>query len=150
MLDLVQVGNLQAIRALGRSDLILKMEIIKKSSYAVIILLAVLLAKTPLVLAAIGIVTSVIATIVNTFPNKKLIGYGFRTLFEDILPNLVPAAIMTGIVLCMNQLKVNNYLLIVLQIIIGFATYFLLCVVLKNENLSYIKKNIRNLLKGGV
>ena len=34
MLELIQIGNINAIKALGRSDLILKMEVIKKVTYA--------------------------------------------------------------------------------------------------------------------
>lgn len=149
MLDLIQVGNLQAIRALGRSDLILKMEIIKKSSYAVVILLAVIFSPSPLVLAASSIVTSIIATIVNTYPNKKLIGYSFKNLFEDILPNLVPAVIMAVIVLAMNGLKLNMYLLLVVQILAGIIIYVGLALVFKNKNLIYMKDTVLELLHKG-
>lgn len=143
MLDLIQVGNLQAIRALGRGDLILKMEIIKKSSYAVVIVIAVILAKTPLLLASAGIVTSMIATAVNTYPNRKLIGYGFLQLFRDLIPNLLPAALMAGIVLFMNRLNLNMVLLVFLQLLVGGASYILLCAVFRNENLRYLKNMLQ-------
>ena len=147
MLDLIQVGNLQAIRALGRSDLILKMEIIKKSSYAVVIAFAVILAKTPLLLASTGIATSLIATIVNTYPNKKLIGYGFLQLFSDLIPNLLPAILMAGIVLLMNRLNMNMYLLILSQLLVGCMSYILFCTVFRNENLLYIKNSFSGILR---
>ena len=147
MLDLIQVGNLQAIRALGRSDLILKMEIIKKTSYAVVILLAVILAKTPLLLASTGIITSIIATIVNTYPNKQLIGYGFLQLFSDLVPNLIPAILMAVIVFFINRLNLNMYILIILQLIVGCVSYALLCFAFRNENVLYLKNNLSGVLR---
>ena len=43
MFNIIQTGNLQTIRAIGRSDVILKLEIIKKSLYLVLIILALLI-----------------------------------------------------------------------------------------------------------
>lgn len=149
MLDLIQTGNLQAIKALGRSDLILKMEIIKKAAYFFIIVLFVWLSKTPLVLAISSIVTSIIATVVNTYPNKKLIGYGFKSLLKDLFPNLLPASLMCGLVFSMNYLNMNIYLLFVIQIVSGFTAYILFCWIFHNENLEYLIECLQEIKNRG-
>ena len=149
MLDLIQIGNLQAIKALGRSDYILKMEIIKKVSYAIIIIVFVIMSDSPIALALSSLVCGVVATIVNTYPNKKLIGYSFAGLLRDTMPNLIPAAIMGAVVYFMNGLSINVYLLLVLQVFAGCVIYFGIAFLLKNENLIYIKDNYKSLLHRG-
>lgn len=147
MLKPVQHGNLQAIRAIGRSDIVLILEIIKKSSYAVIIALFVIFTDTPILLAVSGIVTSLLASLINTFPNRKLIGYSYRKQFSDLLLNFITSAVMCGAVYAMNFLPLNLYLLFFLQIVAGFAVYIGLNALLKNKSLFYLLDSAKGVLK---
>ncbi len=138
MLDLIQIGNINAIKALGRSDLILKMEIIKKSLYAVVILSFVLWGGSPIVLATSTIICNLIATVVNIYPNRKLIGYGYRDLLQDMFPNLIISVVLCICVSLMNYLKMNLIVLLALQIVVGILLFLGLSIITKNQNFKYI------------
>lgn len=147
MFDIIQIGNLQTIKAIGRSDLSLIMEIIKKSSYFVIILAFIFLSDSPVMLAVSSIVCTLVATVINTFPNRKLIGYKYRYQLMDIAPNLAIALIMGGIVYLMNGLNISPVILFGLQIVSGAALYILLSIVTKNENFKYLLSTAMHMLK---
>ena len=146
MFNPIQRGNLQAIRAIGRSDVFLILEIIKKTSYLIIILLFVFLTHDPIVLAASGIITSLLASLINSFPNRKLLGYGYRMQFSDLFTNLVTSSIMGIIVYFMKDLPFNIYLVTLIQILSGIIIYFGLNIIIKNSSLLYLKASIKGFL----
>ena len=147
MFNIIQNGNLQVYRAIGRSDLILKLEIIKKSAYFVVILLFVLLTNTPQYLALACIVNTFIATIVNTAPNCKLINYRYRLQIADLLPNLIIAIIMGVAVYFIGLIKMHVILSFVVQVISGVAIYVVLSVITQNKNYKYLLNMIKSFLK---
>lgn len=147
MFNIIQAGNLEAIKAIGRSDIILKLEIIKKSSYFVVILLFVLFTDSPEMLAISAIVCTIIATVVNTNPNRSLIGYRYRDQIKDVCPNLLIAAIMGVIVLLMNQMPFNPVLVLIAQIMVGAVVYVVLSYITKNENFMYLLNMVKQLVK---
>ena len=147
MLKPIQDGNLQAIRAIGRSDIILKLEIIKKTSYFVVILLFVLLTNSPVLLAASGIITSILASLINTRPNIKLIGYKMSLQVMDLLPNFITSVIMGFAIYLMNFLNLNLLALTALQIIVGVLLYSILNIIIKNKSFYYLFNTIKGALK---
>lgn len=138
MFNIIQNGNLQTIRAIGRSDIILKLEIIKKSLYFLVIGLTVLFARDPVVLALATVVNTVIALAVNTAPNRKLIGYRYRAQLADILPNLLIAAVMGVAVYFMAMLPLPSVLVLCLQCVTGGVLYVLLSVITANKNFYFL------------
>lgn len=147
MLKPLQTGNLQAIRAIGRSDIILILEIIKKTLYAIIILLFVFFTDTPVLLALSGILTSLLASLINAFPNKKLIGYGYGKQFHDLFLNLFFAILMGVGVYLMRYIPLNLYALTIIQIISGILFYFGINLLFKNKSLLYFLDTIKGFLK---
>ena len=144
--DLIQVGSIQAVKAIGRSDAMLKMEITKKTVYFAIIALFVCFAKQPLALAYTGWLTCLWATLVNTYATRKLIHYRYRQQILDILPNLAASVVMAVCVYCMNFIHLNAFILLPLQIVAGAVIYVGLCIVGKNENLGYLLKTLKETL----
>ncbi len=142
MFNIIQNGNLQTIRAIGRSDIILKLEIIKKSLYFLVILTAILLAKAPYWLAVATIVNTAIAIVVNTTPNRKLIGYKLRLQAMDLLPNLLLAIIMGAAVYALNFLQMNALVKLIVQCICGVAVYVGLSILTKNDNFNFLLKTL--------
>ena len=149
MFNIIQNGNLQAIRAIGRSDIILKLEIIKKSAYFIVILCFVLFSNSPQLLAAATVVNTILATLVNTFPNRKLIGYRYRLQLADLLPNFILALIMGVLVYLMNFIPINKLLLLVLQVASGVIIYLALSIITRNENFKYFLNLAKNMLLKG-
>ncbi len=145
MFNILQTGNLQTIRAIGRSDIILKLEIIKKVSFFIVIALFVFFTNSPQWLAMSVIVTTLIATVCNFLPNKRLIGYKYRYIISDILPNLLLSVIMMAVVMFVGGLSVNLLLKLVIQVICGAAVYVLLSIIFKNPSFKYVLSMISGL-----
>ena len=138
MFNVIQTSNLQAIRAIGRSDVILKLEIVKKSLFFVVIALFIYFADSPYMLAVSGTVCSIFATIINAYPNRKLIGYKYRYQISDIIPNLAISVVMGVIVYFVGLLPIGLILKVMIQIIIGILSYLLLSVITRNSSFNYL------------
>lgn len=115
--------NLQAINAMGRSDIYLKLEIIKKVMGVAAIAIAVLFFDTPIAVAVTGVITDMIGTFLNAFPNKKLAGYAFAEQLRDLLPSLLASVVMMASVLAVGMLPLGNFAILVLQVIAGVLVY---------------------------
>jgi len=143
MFNLIQQGNLQTIRAVGRSDIILKLEIIKKSLYLLVIIGALILSNTPEALAATALINTLIAMIANSAPNKKLIDYGFKQQMRDILPNLVISVVMGGAVYAIGYLNLPVWLTLMAQIVGGIGIYIAINILIKNPDFGYMWKTLK-------
>ena len=147
MFNIIQVGNLQAIKAIGRSDISLILEITKKSIYFIIIIAFVFLSGSPEMLAISSIVCTLVATLVNTFPNRKLIGYKYRLQILDLLPNFIMSVIMCVLVLLVGMINLHPVATLLIQVFVGAASYILMSLITKNENLIYLLNLAKNFLK---
>lgn len=133
--------NLQAISAMGRSDIFLKLEIIKK-----VVGVTALIISVPfgvIAIAGIKIVTSILSTFINAYPNKKLLNYSYIEQIKDILSPLIMSAIMLIAVYFMKYLEINIYILLVLQVIVGAIIYIASAYFTKSDNLKYIIDTIK-------
>ena len=147
MFMLLQTGNLQAINAVGRSDIVLKLAIIKKSISFILLFIVILVAPSPLWLASLGIVTSLIAYCINSFSNSKLLGYGFVEQVIDILPNLLSAILMACIVYLIGNVHLSLFPLLTVQIIAGVLVYTGLAILTRNSNLKYCLDTFKFVVK---
>lgn len=93
--------------------------------------------KTPLSLASIGIVTSLIAFIINATANKKILKYGFGEQIKDIFPNLLISLLMSIIVYFVGKLNISLLPLICLQLIVGVIIYIVISLIFHNPSLYY-------------
>ena len=136
----VHTANLNAIKALGRSDLFLKLEIIKK----IIGLAAVLITMKISVMAMAYslLVTSVLCQIINSWPNKKLLAYDYLDQLKDMLPQIVLSCIMGGCVYSIQFVGFNDVLTLALQTVVGFVIYALFSKLFNIESFNYIFNTI--------
>ena len=147
MFQLLQTGNLQAINAVGRSDIVLKLAIIKKSINFIFLFILIWIAKTPFSLAALGIVTSAIAFFINAKANKKILKYGFREQVADILPNFLSSVIMAIVVILVGRIEMPLLPLIFVQILSGAGVYVLEAIITHNSSYFYCLDTVKGYLK---
>lgn len=137
----VHTANLNAIKAVGRSDLFLKLEIIKKL-LGIIILLSVI--KYGVMAIACGeIIVSIFAQMINAWPNKKLLNYSYTSQIKDILPTIVLGAVMGIIVNQFNRMSYSAITVLIIQIIVGALFYIIGSVITKNDSFIYLWKIIK-------
>lgn len=141
----IHSGNCEAIKAMGRSDVYLKMEIIKKTCYFLIIGLSIVITDSPVTLAYSAIICTAVAIIVNCVPNIRLLGYKVKYQILDILPNLLCALIMCLIVRLIDMEGVSLALKMLIQIVAGAIVYVLICALTRNESLFYVWESIKQL-----
>lgn len=132
----IHTANLNAIKAMGRSDYFLKLEIIKKC-----IGLALLFATMFISVKAIAygmLASSFISQIVNAYPNRKLLDYGYVQQMKDILPAILLAVFMMGCVYCVTFLGLSDILTLIIQIPLGVLIYIGGSALLKLEAFQYL------------
>lgn len=127
----VHTSNLQAIKAMGRSDIYLKLEIIKKTYGLVAVTIAVVCFDSPMAIALSGVVTTMLSFFVNAAPNKRLIGYSYAEQMRDILPYFAASLVMLVGVLAVGKLPFGDLIVMILQVISGVVMYFAISAVFK-------------------
>ena len=140
----VHTANLQAIKALGRSDIFLKLEIVKK-----LMGVAVLVVTIPFGLYTMmwgRCVTTILSSFINAYPNKKLLRYSYIEQVKDMLPSFVLSIVMLVIVLLIQLLNLNNLITLILQIILGVIIYFGLAKLFKLECMTYIINTVKGIV----
>lgn len=85
--------NLRAITAMGRSDIFLKLEIIKKILAIVVIFTSIRYGVLAFVLAG-AVVSSPLSVLINSWPNRKLLGYSIRMQIIDVMPTFACCMVM--------------------------------------------------------
>lgn len=142
----IHTANLNAIKAMGRSDLFLKLEILKKV-FGICLLLATMW-HGPLVMAYGLLLGSLYSQIINTWPNKKLLNYSYLQQLKDIMPNILLAIFMGICVSMVGMLRLPSLIILFLQIIVGAAIYVLGSVILKNANYQYLWGIVKETILG--
>ncbi len=138
-------SNLNAIKALGRSDLFLKLEIIKKIVGILAIIITVRI--SVMAMAYSLLVTSVLSQIINSWPNKKLMNYRYLEQLKDILPGIGLAAVMGGCVYCINFIGLNMWLTLLIQVPLGVVIYIGGSALFKLEAFTYCLDLVKPFVK---
>ncbi|SFX01936.1 lipopolysaccharide biosynthesis protein [Ruminococcus sp. XPD3002] len=143
----IHTANLNAIKALGRSDLFLKLEICKKG-VGLIVLLSTMWFGV-MAMAYSLLFTSVINQIINSFPNKKLLHYSYLSQFKDMFPQIGLSLAMGGIVYCVQFIGLNDILTLMLQVIVGVVTYIVGSRLFHIESFDYLLNIAKGFLHKG-
>ena len=132
----IHTANLNAIKALGRSDVFLKLEIIKKIVGVVILLISM---RFGIIWIAISLLISdFLWQIINAWPNKKLINYSYMEQIQDIVPIIIIATIMGIVIVPLQFLKIHPIIILLLQVLLGIVVYLLESVIFKIDSYSYL------------
>lgn len=140
--------NLQAINSLGRSDIFLKLEVIKKGYNTLALILVVALFDSPLAIAMTGLVTTWIGWFVNARPNKKLISYSYVEQVQDIIPSFLMSLTMFGCVFGIGQIALPIIPKLLVQVVSGIAIYLLLSVIFRPSPYRLLMDNIKRIIFG--
>lgn len=141
----VHTANLNAINAMGRSDLFLKLEIIKK--VIGLTLLFITMRISVMAMAYSLLISGLLSQIINSWPNRKLLNYGYLEQVKDILPAILLAVIMGVIVYCVSFIGLNSALTLLIQILLGMFVYLMGSKLFKLESYNYLLDVIRNFRK---
>ena len=114
-------ANMQVIKASGRSDILLKLELIKKPLYLIFLIASI---KINVLAVAISMaIYNIVGMLINVKPNKKLISYSYKEQFRDIFPALILSIVMSLCILSIQFLDLNPFLELVLEVTCGALLY---------------------------
>lgn len=139
----IHTANLNAIKAMGRSDLFLILEIIKKGIGIIAILLTMFI--SPLAMAYSLLVTSVLNQIINSWPNRKLLGYSYENQLMDMLPQILLSAFMGAVVYCVQFIGLSSLITLLIQIPLGIIVYIALSKFFHIDSFDYSLSIIKSL-----
>lgn len=141
----VHTANLNAINAMGRSDWFLRLEIIKKIMGMTILLSTMWFGV--MAMAYSLLLSSVLSQIINSWPNRKLLGYGYLEQVRDFAPGILLAVIMGICVYFISFLHLSTIVTLLIQFIVGAAIYIGVSAILKLEEFEYLLGMVKSFLK---
>lgn len=133
----IHTANLNAIKAMGRSDLFLKLEIWKKVVGMILLLSTMFISVEAMAYSLL--ISTLTSMIINSWPNKKLLNYSFLEQMKDIFPSILLALGMGAVVYLIGYLPIPTLPLLLIQVICGGVIYIVGSAVFKLEPYVYVK-----------
>lgn len=141
MLYPLQAINLNMLKVQGRSDLFLKLEIIKIILAIPVIILGIFISIKAMIICMIF--NSFIAFILNSYYSGKKISYSSFNQLRDIFPSFLTAFTLASIIFLIGELTdFSNPITLLVQIIAGLILFFIINETLKLQDYIYIKLTV--------
>ena len=128
-----------------QSDIILKLEVYKKPVYVLLLIIGVKINVTAV--AVTMLVYSIYGNVVNAVPLKKEIDYTYREQLKDLSPAFLLSGVMGLLVYMVSYLKLNNVLLLFIQVLVGIALYLGMAMAFKVDTLKYLQNFLKEKMK---
>ena len=143
----VHTANLNAIKAVGRSDIFLKLEIIKKVLETGILLVTM---RYGVMAITLGLLASGFASIViNAWPNRRLLDLPFTRQLLDVLPALLLSLGMAAAIWPVTLLGVHDVVKLLIMVPAGVLIYVGVSALLKLDSFTYVLEIAKRLLRRG-
>ncbi|MDO4266557.1 MAG: lipopolysaccharide biosynthesis protein [Eubacteriales bacterium] len=158
----IHIANLQAINAQGRSDLYLKLELVKKALGLMVLFLSVRYGV--FVMITLKSLMDFVCTVINAWPNRKLLSYGPLRQWRDVLPEFMISCVMGILVYLLPggvqglfgtaggpaaMLLQSSLFWLCIQIAAGMVLYAGLAWVFRLESFFYLKEVLRGMRPRG-
>lgn len=140
----ISSANLTAIKAIGRSDIYMKLETIRRIVMLAILLISVFCFNSIIAIVIGFAISSWIDVAIIMVPVKKLLGYGFIELVKDVWKVLLAVLIMSVAVYFIGLIKLPTIAVLCLQIIFGVIVYVLACFIIKEKSFFELLAFIKN------
>lgn len=137
--------NLNILQVLGRSDIFLYLEVVKKVVGLIPIVIGVFCGIYYMLIASI--LTGVICLYLNTWYTGRALNYTFWKQLRDIGPSYLTALLIAISVYFLKYLSLPYFVILLLQIIIGVITGFVVSELLKFEEYMELKSILIKTIK---
>lgn len=136
--------NLNMLQVQGRSDLFLKLEIIKKIIALGPLLLGIFI--DIYLMVGCSILTSCISYYLNAYYSGPFLHYSIKEQIKDILPSFIIGMVMAIPVSLMSFLPINHFVMFPLQVIVGAFITISLCEIKRLPEYKEIKGIVLRLI----
>lgn len=139
--------NMTITKALGRSDILLKNNLIRKVMGIGVILMMVFMFDSPKYVVSGVLITGLLDVVINMIPNKRLINYSIWTQIKDTLPFLAFSLVMGALISPISRIEIQRGWILLAQSVVFFAGYLVTLKMSKNKTytsfVSYAKGFLR-------
>lgn len=135
--------NLNMLQVMGRSDLFLKLEIIKKIIAFGPILLGIFINIFWMLWGSVFV--GFICYYLNSFYSGRDLNYGFYEQLKDVSTSFVIASLMAILVYLVTFIQISEFIMLPLQLVIGFGVVILTCEMLRTQEYIEIKTIIKKI-----
>ena len=140
----IHTANLNAIKAMGRSDIFLRLEIVKRVLDLVFVVSTVFIGVRAMAYGLL--IQGVLCLFINSYPNSKLCGYAFSQQLRDIIPAFLLAAAMGLLVWLISLAGFGSLVTLILQVLTGAVFYIAASVILKLDTFNYLLGIVKQML----
>ncbi len=120
-INVINNANMQSFNSIGRSDVFLITEVIKRSFT---ILLVIILAQIDFMWMLFGIASmGFVSMIINMIYDKKLLGYTAGEFLKDLVPGVLLAIVLFGAVFACNRLIPKDLVRLLAQMAVAVVLY---------------------------
>lgn len=145
MFQPIHTANLNAIKAMGRSDLFLKLEIAKKTVGMIVLVSTMWFGVMAMVYSLL--LTNLTGMIINSWPNKKLLNYSFKEQMIDIFPTISLAIIMGITISVVGFLRLPDFLTLIIQVPCGAFIYIVGSKILHLDSFEYLLQIVKSFIE---
>lgn len=138
--------HVRTIRALGRSDITMRTIFVAETLNIVFLVAAILLQCDGKGIVVTWILSSILMAVVNGIADRKMIGYGLRAQISDLIYTGISVVVMYFLVNFLSILQINLFAKIILQIVVGFATYVGMSYIFNRSTLNYVIETSKSYL----
>ena len=129
-------ASLNLFNATGRSDLYLKVEVLKKITSFTLLFMSMWISVKAIAFSIL--LSSFLEIIYDVWPCRKLVNYSFMELFCDVAPNIVMSLVMGLGIYTLGSLHIDIVIVFFLLILLGVASYILLSFISHNVSYCYL------------
>lgn len=136
-------GNPQGINAIGRSDVMLKLEIFKKVIGVIILVVAIPLGIYAMLLGILA--SNAISVVINAISLRKHLHYGFREQLKDLLPQWILSIVMGAAVYTISFIGLVAWQTLLLQVVAGVGIYVLMSILFRLKCFTYLLTTVKEM-----
>ncbi len=139
----LHTANLNAIKAMGRSDIFLKLEIFKKIISTILLVVSMRISVYAIALSQL--VSCVTSQMINAWPNKRLLDYRYLQQLRDMAPAILLACAMAVCVRLVLLLGLSDWATLLIQIPLGAAIYVAFSALFRVDSFLFLLSILRRL-----
>ena len=140
----ISSSQMQSIAAVGRSDIRLKLEFIKKGIGVALLIPAVKYG--PFAIAINVGITSLISVVINTVACWKIVKYPIKETIKDVLPIMLVSLLVMSLMFFLKMCINSPWLQILVVGLVGVVLFILVTAFLKFYGYKYLKSFLINKL----
>ena len=137
--------NVNVTKSMGKSDILLKQEVMIK--IICVVILAISLHYGALAVVIGKLLSVIVGIIIKSNPTEKLINYSLFEQLKDTSKIFFANMIMAFTVYSVSLLNINIYLLLFVQIILGVVIYVMLSYLLKLDSFDFVLNYVKRIKK---